>query len=295
MTRFTQKLIQVTLIAVTLIFITPASFAHVVETNQIGMVHVASSLTHTLLFALLGILTSILTASRNLTLTYTANFSLFGLLTWQAYLHTEQKATLVGIEFFVAAALIALLTWRASNIIILRFSKSLKASNLLVHHALKYVDRYFRFPQVNAHCDIPCKIYDPAIATISALSVIRLIDIINEEEAAENRGSIESQNTIARCIQRKEEESERLKQEIRIIWGDYFKEPQIEKFPDIHQIAHEIMNMASATKQQVDREKACLLLEAVNRFSEIFWASKDTSTERKQAPYPPHLEIVRPK
>ena len=295
MTKFIQKLIQITITAVPLNFITPASFAHVVETNQIGMVHVASSLTHTLLFALLGILTSILAASGNLKLSYTANFSLFGLLAWQAYLHTENKGTLVGIEFFVAAALIALLTWRASNIVILRFSRSLKASNLLFHQALKYVDRYFCFPQVNAHCDIPCKIYDPAIATISALSVIRLIDIIIEEEAAENRGSTRSQNTIARCIQRKEEESERLKQEIRIIWGDYFKKPQIEKFPDIHQLAHEIMNMASATKQQVDREKACLLLEAVNRFSEIFWASKDTSTERKQAPYPPHLEIVRPK
>ena len=31
-----------------------------------------------------------------------------------------------------------------------------------------------------AHCDIPCKVYDPAIAQYAALSVIRLIDLISQ-------------------------------------------------------------------------------------------------------------------
>ena len=34
--------------------------------------------------------------------------------------------------------------------------------------------------KVQAHCDIPCKIYDPGTAQYATLSVIRLLDLINE-------------------------------------------------------------------------------------------------------------------
>ena len=40
-----------------------------------------------------------------------------------------------------------------------------------------------------AHCDIPCKIYDPMIAQVSALSVARLVDLVLEQDAA-NREKI---------------------------------------------------------------------------------------------------------
>ena len=46
-----------------------------------------------------------------------------------------------------------------------------------------------------------------------------------------------------------EEESEKLKKEIRIIWGDYFKTPQFKAFPEAHNTVHQIMMLASATKQ----------------------------------------------
>ena len=49
---------------------------------------------------------------------------------------------------------------------------------------------------VQAHCDIPCKIYDPAIAQIATLSVIRLLDLIAEEKG--NEYSLESEAKIAR-------------------------------------------------------------------------------------------------
>ena len=38
----------------------------------------------------------------------------------------------------------------------------------------------FGIKEVQAHCDIPCKIYDPATAQIAVLSVIRLLDLIAE-------------------------------------------------------------------------------------------------------------------
>ena len=58
---------------------------------------------------------------------------------------------------------------------------------------------------VQAHCDIPCKIYDPAIAQIATLSVIRLLDLIAEEKG--NEYSLESEAKIARLVLEKEEQA----------------------------------------------------------------------------------------
>ena len=33
---------------------------------------------------------------------------------------------------------------------------------------------------VKAHCDIPCAVYDPAVAQFAALSVARFLDLIGE-------------------------------------------------------------------------------------------------------------------
>ena len=276
-------------------FISSTSSAHVIEPNEMGIDHALLSLNHILMLVFMGFGTAALMLTRKQIVMSLANVSLLSVLVWQAYFHAGNNSILVGLEFFIGGALISLAAWRGLYLMIPCFSRGRKMTRKLFHYFLTYADRYLRFPNARAHCDIPCKIYDPLIATVSALSVIRLIDIINEVAATENQKSIAIQNTIARCIQRKEEESEKLKQEIRIIWGDYFKAPQIEKFPEIHELAHEIMILASAAKQKVDREEACSLLESVNKFSEIFWSTKGIDTERKLAPYPPSLEVVRPK
>ena len=70
-------------------------------------------------------------------------------------------------------------------------------------------DRALSVEDVAAHCDIPCKIYDPAVAQIAALSVVRLLDIMHE--AAEKPADLAQANTIARCTLRKEEEAEKSK------------------------------------------------------------------------------------
>ncbi|MEM0951490.1 MAG: superoxide dismutase, Ni [Cyanobacteria bacterium P01_H01_bin.74] len=147
---------------------------------------------------------------------------------------------------------------------------------------------------VQAHCDIPCKIYDPSTALLAALSVVRLIDIMEEKSQQGSQESLSYQNTIARCTFRKEEEAEKVKQEIRVIWGDYFKEPQFTKYPDTNKLVHAIMLKASACKQGVKRQDALDLVELVNQFAENFWGTKGIETQRKTCPYPPALEIVYP-
>lgn len=144
-----------------------------------------------------------------------------------------------------------------------------------------------------AHCDIPCKIYDPSTAIIAALSVVRLMDIMHET-AEKDTSSLAKANTLARCTLRKEEEAEKVKHEIRIIWGDYFKAPQFEAYPDASDVVHQIMLKGSACKQEVNRADGETLVELVNKFAEMFWATKGVETTRKTCPYPPSMDVVYP-
>lgn len=149
----------------------------------------------------------------------------------------------------------------------------------------------FKAQEVKAHCDVPCGIYDPITAQIAALSVIRMIDLM---EGLEKSDSLDYANTIARHISVKESESEKLKHEIRVIWGDFIKPPMVEKYPNIHALTHKIMALASENRQHVSRTKAVELLEAVNEFAEIFWALKEVKTKKVKANYLPGELIVVP-
>ena len=149
----------------------------------------------------------------------------------------------------------------------------------------------FQIKNAYAHCDIPCKIYDPAVSLVAALSVVRLTDILLE---IDDLSSLDSQSKLARVVVQKEDEAQKVKDEVNIIWGDYFKEPQLEVFPETHEIVHGIMRLGSKCKQEVSREAAEELLRELNRFVDIFWKTKDIETKTVIAPYPPALPMVVP-
>lgn len=155
----------------------------------------------------------------------------------------------------------------------------------LVHSVLDLTSKTGLIEDAQAHYDIPCKIYDPSPALLAALSVVRLIDILAKAS---------DQNTIVRCVLQKEEEAEKVKHEVHVIWGDYFKTPQIEQHPQIHEFTHAIMQKAIVCKQGIDRTDGEALVDFVNQFAEIFWTTKDVKTERWISPYPLSLEVVQP-
>jgi len=149
----------------------------------------------------------------------------------------------------------------------------------------------FKIEEVKAHCDVPCGIYDPSTAQIAALSVIRMVDLMEGLDKSDSLGYV---NTITRHVKVKEEEAEKVKHEIRIIWGDFIKPPQIEQFPEIHTIVHNIMMLGSHVRQHVSREKSVELLQEVNKFAQIFWQIKGVETKTVKAPYAPNEEVVIP-
>ncbi len=149
-----------------------------------------------------------------------------------------------------------------------------------------------KFKKVEAHCDIPCKVYDPYIAQYSAITVIRLLDLIDE------MGEINAKSDLAklsRLVAQKEEHAHKVKEEIATIWGDYFKEPQINKFPNVHDLAHSIMMTSSKCKQELLRENGVTLLNQVNEFAKMFWDSKDVETTVVISKNPPNVDLIIPK
>ncbi|MEO0575880.1 MAG: superoxide dismutase, Ni [Pseudomonadota bacterium] len=147
---------------------------------------------------------------------------------------------------------------------------------------------------VDAHCDVPCAIYDTGPILISALTVVRMIDIMEEWNSHKPDSDIAYQNAMSRCIAQKEQHAEDVKHEVRVIWGDYLKAPQFEKYPNAHELVHNIMLTGSKCKQGVDRADALKLVELCNEFAEMFWATKDVKTTRAVCPYKPSLETVYP-
>lgn len=133
-----------------------------------------------------------------------------------------------------------------------------------------------------AHCDIPCGIYDPHLAQVAAHTVIRMVNLINNLPNLSDR---ENQHKFTRYIAVKEEHAELVKHEIRVIWGDFLKPEHIKKFPELNDLVWQIMKLGSQARQEIDLKIATDLLNAVLRFSEIFWKIKEREPVRVPAPY----------
>jgi len=151
---------------------------------------------------------------------------------------------------------------------------------------------------VYAHCDIPCGIYDPHEAQIAALTILRMDQLVAELAAPamdakpEDRAAYVSK--LARYTVVKEVHSERVKQEVRIIWGDYFTPDHAKQFPNLHELTMKIMKQASKARQGTGLADAQQLLSLVQQFAEIFWQTKGAKTKRQPSLQKVGGELVVP-
>ncbi|MCI0889386.1 MAG: superoxide dismutase, Ni [Chloroflexi bacterium] len=156
--------------------------------------------------------------------------------------------------------------------------------NALVRSSLRLLDRLSPPQKVSAHCDIPCGIYDPGLAQIAAQTVVRMHQLIEGLERpgpdADAATFNAYANSMSRYIATKEEHAELCKQEVRIIWADYFKPEHLEDHPELHTKVWDILKLGSKVRQTVDAAAADDLLAAVQQFAEAFWATKGVATRR---------------
>ena len=140
------------------------------------------------------------------------------------------------------------------------------------------VMRLLRVREAHAHCDIPCGIYDPIAAKIGAQTVQKMVLRI---QALERPGAGASaadgaayDNTLSRYITVKEQHAEIVKNEIDILWHDYFRPDHLEKHPGLHDTVWQATKLASKNKQTVDMDAAKELVATVDNIAKIFWATK---------------------
>ena len=121
--------------------------------------------------------------------------------------------------------------------------------------------------EVQAHCDLPCGVYDPAQARIEAESV----------KACQQKFQ-DSDDPVfkERAVAIKEERADLVKHHLWVLWTDYFKPPHFEKYPQLHTLVNEATKLAGAsgTKGSLDAGVADQLLAKIEEINKIFWETK---------------------
>ena len=132
--------------------------------------------------------------------------------------------------------------------------------------------------EAEAHCDIPCGIFDPISAKIGAQTVLKMVMRLEAMEPPSPSSSADERrtsfNTANRYIVVKEEHAQLVKKELDILWHDYFRPDHLEKYPDLHNMFWTAAKLAGKNKQSVDLEAAKQLVGCVDTIAEIFWATK---------------------
>lgn len=129
----------------------------------------------------------------------------------------------------------------------------------------------FKIKTVSAHCDVPCGIYETDTMKHSADTCVVMIEKI---QALGDLESMEHMNSFVRMVHTKEEHAERVKHELAVLWGDYFKPEHLEAYPDLHDKVWRALKQAGKVKQTVDLEEAKKLVAAVAEIADIYAATK---------------------
>ena len=121
------------------------------------------------------------------------------------------------------------------------------------------------FKTAYAHCDIPCGVYETDSMKHAVETIKSMTDKIKIEKDA---------HSIARMTLVKEEYAQICKEEILILWTDWFKEEHLEKYTDLHDKIWKAAKLCSTVKREVNSDAVAELEKAVNEVAEIFAETK---------------------
>jgi nickel superoxide dismutase len=157
----------------------------------------------------------------------------------------------------------------------------------LVDRVLEKFDRVAPPSDAYAHCDIPCGIYDPHMAQIAALTVVRMVQLIDALQQPGANASKAEWDTYGMQISRytaiKEEHARLCEHELIILWTDYFRPEHLEKHPNLHDVVWKTAKLTSTVKQQINMDAAQQLLAGCQQIAEIFWDTKGVAIKRQSA------------
>ena len=128
-----------------------------------------------------------------------------------------------------------------------------------------------------AHCDGPCGVYDPASARIAGEAVQSMTKKMLDMAECSGEGlKLEASyiNTMSRYAAIKEEEAQKCKDELLVLWTDFFKPQHLENNPNLHDTFWNAAKLCSACKVEVSLDHAQELMDAIEEIHNMFWAVK---------------------
>ncbi len=118
-----------------------------------------------------------------------------------------------------------------------------------------------------AHCDVPCGIYDSKPAEIAAATVLKMAEklAVLPDDCSKATCHDEIRFTMT-----KEEHAAKCKEELLILWTDYFKPEHLEKYPELHTTFWMAAKQCSKARQSASVEEAQKLVDAVHEIAHLF-------------------------
>ena len=144
------------------------------------------------------------------------------------------------------------------------------------------IQDWFPAEEVEAHCDGPCGVYDPASARIAAeavLSMTKKILALELPNPNDKQAVVAYHNTLSRYVAIKEEQAHIAKTELLVLWTDYFKPVHLEQYPNLHDTFWKAAKLCSSVKVEVSLQHSEELMAAIKQIHEIFWATKNRKVE----------------
>jgi nickel superoxide dismutase len=84
----------------------------------------------------------------------------------------------------------------------------------------------------------------------------------------------ESMNAAIRCVMTKETHAQKCKDELYLLWSDYFKDEHLVQFPDLHTTVWRTIKQCSKVKQTMSTKECDALIAQVQTVANMFIASK---------------------
>ena len=130
---------------------------------------------------------------------------------------------------------------------------------------------------VEAHCDGPCGIYDPASARVAGeavRSMTKKILSLTPPDASDGAAMAAYLNTLSRYVAIKEEEAQTCKDQLLILWTDFFKPQHLAAHPGLHDTFWKAAKLCSACKVEVSAQHADELMDAIEAIHTMLWSVK---------------------
>lgn len=145
----------------------------------------------------------------------------------------------------------------------------------MIKSILRTLDKISKPGIALAHCDVPCGVYETDSMKWAVETVMKLNEkILAMKKPANDHEDTEYRNFIVRAVEIKEKYAQICKEQILILWTDYFKPEHLQKYPDLHDLIWKATKQCSTVKRTISIEETKKLKDMIDKIAKIFAETK---------------------